>query len=218
MQSETFDEALNDAWRSAESTAVLYFLKRAVALDSTLDEIEAALSFEPVKGHLKNVRLGDILASGRTEQQSAPEVEPAAQRGVRRVHKVAAAPVKRQRRSDAELQAIKDLLLTRLRKIPAGVDTRRLSDWVNQAGHSVNTMKVNLMLNGLEKDGYVQSDDGRPKTWRVKAQGRVSPEPMIIKKAQASGSTPTPQPTELLSHQEIQSRANALRERFLASS
>lgn len=216
MQSDTFDEALNDAWRSAESTAVLYFLKRAIALDSTLDEIEAALSFEPVKAHLKNIRLGDILGAARAEQ-TAPAVHSGSRRGTRRVTKAAAAPVKRQRRSGTEIQAIRDLLLTRLQKIPAGVDTPRLSEWVNQAGHKIDTMKVNLLLNGLESAGHVQSDDGRPKTWRIKAQGRVSAEPMIIKKAQVPAASDPPQATELLSQQEIQSQANALRERFFAS-
>ena len=217
MQSDTLDEALNDAWRSAENTAVLYFLKRAIALDSTLEEIEAALSFEPVKEHLKNIRLGDILGSARNDQE-APEDHHKVRRPMRRVNKVAAAPVKRQRRSGTEIQAIKDLLLTRLQKIPAGVDTPRLAEWVNEAGHKIDTMKVNLLLNGLESSGHVQSDDGRPKTWRVKTQGRISAEPMVIKKAQASATNDHVQPTELLSQQEIQSAAAALRERFFASS
>ena len=215
MQSDTLDEALNDAWRSAESTAVLYFLKRAVALDSTLDEIEAALSFEPVKEYLKNIRLGDVLGSARVQQEAPAEVLKA-RRPIRRVNKATAAPLKRQRRSGVEIQAIKDLLLTRLQKIPAGVDTPRLAAWVNEAGHKIDTMKVNLLLNQLESSGHVQSDDGRPKTWRIKAQGRVSAEPMVIKKAQAPAAAAHAQPTERLSQQEIQSAAAVLRERFFA--
>ena len=108
-----------------------------------------------------------------------------------------------------------------LKSVSAGLSTPELSDLLQRQGFSIDTATANLILKNMEVAGQITGDMGRPRTWRLKNQGRQTAEPIVIRKAQDRQAEPAPAPatstSTLLSQAEIQSAANTLRERFFAS-
>ena len=107
------------------------------------------------------------------------------------------------------------MLLDSLQSARNGLITPELGEAVRVAGHSVGNQKINLVLNAMERSKMVECDDGRPKTWRIKApRGRTAAEPVVIRRA--SRPEEETDPATLMSHQEIKAAAANLRDRFFA--
>ena len=114
-----------------------------------------------------------------------------------------------------------------------GIDTRQLSSALQGSGIAIDVAKCNMVLKDMERAHLIMGDDGRPRVWRVKVQGRAMAEPIVIRKSSPSQdnssatavSTVAPAPqassgsssVSLLSQSEVKSAADVLRARFFSA-
>ena len=207
----THDDKLSALWQEGARDFAVAFFKRAIHADLTLAELAATLQFDSVQSELANITMRQILApASATPPQAAPVVA-----------KKVAETNQGQRRDKRQTEKIKSVLMDSLRSVSAGLSTPELSDLLQRKGFSIDTATANLILKNMETAGQITGDMGRPRTWRLKNQGRQTAEPIVIRKAQDRNAEPPPAPatstSTLLSQAEIQSAANTLRERFFAS-
>ena len=206
----THDEKLSALWQEGARDFAVAFFKRAIHADLTLAELAATLQFDSVQSELANITMRQVLApapSAPLAPQVAAKKVPETNRG--------------QRRDKRQTEKIKSVLMESLRSVNAGLSTPELSDILQRRGFSIDTATANLILKNMETAGQITGDMGRPRTWRLKNQGRQNAEPIVIRKAQDRAAEAMPAPaaasSTLLSQAEIQSAANTLRERFFAS-
>ena len=210
----THDDKLSALWQEGARDFAVAFFKRAIHADLTLAELAATLDFESVQSELANITMRQVLAPAPT-----PAAAPQAPQQV--VAKQDTETSRGQRRDKRQTEKIKSVLMDSLRSVNAGLSTPELSDVLQRRGFSIDTATANLILKNMEIAGQITGDMGRPRTWRLRNQGRQSAEPIVIRKAQDRSAEATPAPSTssstLLSQAEIQSAANTLRERFFAS-
>lgn len=175
---QPYEERLASLWQEGNRDIAISFLKRAITPSMTLAELAQALEFPQVREHLDDIGLTDIFVQKSVAQQPR---QPARTSGE-------TAP--RKRRSAAEMQALRDAVMERLQVAVSPTTTQHLCDVLEKAGHDVDLLQINRLLNGLEADGYVLCTGGKPKGWRLKPQGRTAPDPLVIRKASASSPTP----------------------------
>ncbi len=209
----THDDKLSALWQEGARDFAVAFFKRAIHADLTLAELAATLQFESVQCELANITMRQVLSSA-----AAPTAAP---QTATVVAKKVVETNRGQRRDKRQTEKIKAALMEALKSVSAGMSTPELSDLLQRKGFSVDTATANLILKNMETAGQLTGDMGRPRTWRLKNQGRQSAEPIVIRKAQDRNAAPAAAPamssSTLLSQAEIQSAANTLRERFFAS-
>lgn len=214
MTTQEIEEKLSDLWQEGSRDVAVAFFRRAIHGELTLAELAATLEFSAVKGELKNITMRQVL--------TLPQIETPTMQARPEVQKIAATS-KGQRRDKRQTEKIKHVLLDALKSVGAGLSTPELSDMLQRKGFGIDTATANLILKNMEQTSLITGDMGRPRTWRLKNQGRQVPEPIVIRKAQdrtAEAVTPAAAPqaqVSLLSQAEIQSAAATLRERFFAS-
>lgn len=148
----------------------------------TLRELAQALAFEHANTYLDDIHLRDVL--------SAPS-EGAAPAGVEVTAPAEAASerARRRRRGPKEMEALRDMVLERLRASMGSTTSSHLCEVLANGGHDVDALQMNRLLSQLEEQGYVTCLGGKPKTWRLKPAGRTAPEPMQIRRASAAAPT-----------------------------
>ena len=217
---ETMQERLSTLWNQGSRDLAVAFFRRAIGLDMSLAELAAALQFDHVVDHLPQIRLRDILAR--------PEPTPQAARPVPVSKPSAARDAKRSRRSPAQSRKVRTLLMEMIAAAPDGIDTRQLASALQSSGIAIDVAKCNMVLKDMERAHLIVGDDGRPRVWRAKAQGRAVAEPIVIRKSQESSSAspaskapaatpPAPSSVSLLSQSEVKSAADVLRARFFSA-
>jgi len=177
-QVNDYQDRLTSLWNEGSKDIAVAFLRRATSYEMSLQELATALQFEEVRKHISDLTLGDILPP----KPQAQEVKTAAVRPVRTTHKVAQKS-RRKRRSADEIAALRDALMGRLQAAVGSVTTSHLRDVLSNGGHDVDLLQLGRMLAALEQEGYVTCLGGKPKAWRLKPQGRIAPEPLVIRKA-----------------------------------
>jgi hypothetical protein len=163
-------------WQQIQRHNASLFLRHAMRLDMTLEQVMAAMQFENCAELAKDVRLGDLLQPQLQASQTEPR--PAA---------APAAPTKaskerRRRRGPEEMTQLREAVLERMRAAMGSVTTTHLCDVLKNGGFDVDLLQMNRTLNGLEEEGYLVSLGGKPKSWRLKPQGRMAPEPMVVRR------------------------------------
>ena len=170
---EQFEQRLAYLWKEGSRDIAISFLRRAVTLDINLAELVAALQFPEVQQYLETIRLKDVL---RLAQQPVVGWQPT----------MVPPRAKRKRRSGEEMQQLKNHILRMLVAEPGSLNTSQICAALQEAGHDVDTIRANLLLKALEKDGLVADLGGKPKGWRAQHPGKRTAEPVLIKKKQAS--------------------------------
>ena len=225
---ETMQERLSTLWNQGSRDLAVAFFRRAIGLDMTLAELAAALQFDHVVDHLAQIRLRDILARS--------EPTPHAPRPPQVNKPSAVRDSKRSRRSPAQSRKVRTLLMDMITAAPDGIDTRQLSSALQDNGIAIDVAKCNMVLKDMERALLIVGDDGRPRVWRLKVQGRAMAEPIVIRKSQdpsaaattthvaaSSSSAPSasapasPSSVSLLSQSEVKSAADVLRARFFSA-
>lgn len=175
---QPYEERLASLWQEGNRDIAISFLKRAITPTMTLAELAQALEFPQVREHLEDIGLTDIFVRRPATPQASQPAQPV----------VSKAP--RKRRSAAEMQALRDTVMERLQAAVSPTTTQHLCHVLEKAGHEVDLLQLNRLLNGLEAEGYVVSTGGKPKGWRLKPQGRTAPDPLVIRKAAANSTSP----------------------------
>lgn len=170
---EQFEQRLAYLWKEGSRDIAVSFLRRAVSIDINLAELLVALQFPDVQQYLGSIRLKDVLrlSSAAPSPAKPMTVPPRA---------------KRKRRSGEEMQQIKNHILRLLVAEPGTLNTSQICSALQEAGHEVDTIRANVLLKALEKDGLVADLGGKPKSWRAQHPGKRTAEPVLIKKKQAS--------------------------------
>lgn len=177
---DDFAARLHTLWRSGTHEVAVGFLRRAVHLDMTLRELAQALNFEHANEHLDHIRLGEVL-----RRSQVPAAQPDAQEAAAAAAPAARAPAaaRRKRRGPEELEALREMVLERLRASMGSTTSAHLCEVLRNGGHDIDMLQMNRLLNQLETQGYVTCLGGKPKSWRLKPAGRTAPEPMQIRRA-----------------------------------
>lgn len=168
-------ERFDAVWQQIEKNNAVLFLRHALRLDMSLQQLLQALEYRNVHELLAEVRLSDILVNALRQNQA-----PATERRATPTNKVAKA--RRKRRGADEINQLRDTVLDRMRSAMGSVTTSHLCDVLNNGGFDVDLLQMNRLLNALEQQGYVTCLGGKPKAWRLKPQGRTAPEPMVVRK------------------------------------
>ncbi len=163
--------------------------------DITLAELEAILNFDAVNKELGNIRLGDVMNQKAVAARKEPTLATSPSAAAAGASAAAAAPTKASRtregsrRSPRETEAMKAMLLSVLEAQSSGLTTPQLCDKLQAGGYKADAATATLLLRNLEANEKVQSDNGRPKTWRLaqpsQAAAKRSAMPMFIRKAAA---------------------------------
>ncbi len=217
---ETMQERLSTLWKQGSQDLAVAFFRRAIGLDMNLAELAAALQFDHVVDHLPQIRLRDIL----TRSESSPQ----AARPSHTSKPLVARDAKRSRRSPAQSRKVRSMLMELISAASDGTDTRQLSSALQGCGIAIDVPKCNMVLKDMERADLIVGDDGRPRVWRARVQGRAVAEPIVIRKSQESSgaapSTHVPAATppasssvSLLSQSEVKSAADVLRARFFSA-
>jgi hypothetical protein len=170
---EQFEERLMSLWKQGSRDVAVSFLQRVVTPDITLTELLAALQFDGVEEYLDDICLRDVF-------RMPARIVPGPQATV-----VPPRP-KRKRRSPEEMQQMKAQIMAMLSQEPGSLSTSQICAALQAAGHDVDTIRANHLLKALEQDGTVVDLGGKPKAWRAITAGKRTPEPVLIKKKQAS--------------------------------
>lgn len=155
---EPYDEHLKNLWTEGTRDIAVAFLKRAIGPTTSLAELHTALQFDGVKPYLSSIRLSDVLgpvggdAARGYVAQSAAEGQPR---------------VPRRRRSAEQMQQLRQAILDLLGESIESLNTTQICQSLEQRGHEVDTMRVNLLLKGLLTDKSVRDLGGKPKAWRL---------------------------------------------------
>jgi hypothetical protein len=177
-KNQPIEERLSQLWQEGARDIAISFLKRAIHPELTLAELETILRFDAVSPELKSICLRDVLAPARAAASSEANAVPrkAAQPAHPRAPRAG-------RRSPAQTEGMKQLLVTTLEAKSGGLTTPQLCDKLQTGGFKADAPTATLLLRSMETEGVLLSDNGRPKTWRLKNSGRRVPAPMIIRKA-----------------------------------
>jgi hypothetical protein len=188
---QPIQERLSQLWQEGARDFAISFLRRAMHADITLSELEAILHFDAVRSELKHIRLRDVMSQKAAPVGKPFELsEPAS--ASRPSSSSAPAPLSRKRtgsrRSPKQTDAMKQLLLKVLADESAGLSTPNLCNKLQEGGFKADAPTATLLLRMMETSGELQSDNGRPKTWRLKDAGRRSTpaSSMFIRKAHSS--------------------------------
>jgi hypothetical protein len=170
---EQFEQHLMSVWKQGSRDVAVSFLQRVVTPDITLSELLAALQFDGVQEYLDDISLRDVfrMASSMVASPQAMLLPPR---------------IKRKRRSAEEMQQMKTQVLGMLTQESGTLSTSQVCAALQATGHDVDTVRANLVLKGLEKEGLVTDLGGKPKSWRAQTPGKRAAEPVLIKKKQAS--------------------------------
>jgi hypothetical protein len=153
---EPFEQHLKNLWTEGTRDIAVAFLQRAVSPNNSLAELYSALEFEGVQPYLSSIRLSDVLASIKTRAPAPAVTRPPASK-----------PVNRKRRSAEQMQAMREGIIALLSESPESLDTTQICADLAERGHSIDTMRANLLLKGLLKEGLVRDLGGKPKAWRL---------------------------------------------------
>ena len=185
MTNKTIEERLSQLWQEGAREIAISFLKRAIHPELTLAELETILRFDAVSPELGRICLRDVLAPARPAARSEVSAVP------RKVAPPASPRVPRAgRRSPEQTEGMKQMLVATLEAKSSGLTTPQLCDKLQVAGFKADAPTATLLLRMMESEGVLQSDNGRPKTWRLKNSGRRVAAPMIIRKAAPPSEAP----------------------------
>jgi hypothetical protein len=154
---EPFEEHLKNLWTEGTRDIAVAFLQRALQPNSSLAELRAALQFEGVRPYLSTIRLSDVLAQAKVRPAPTAPTATAA----------SAARRPRRRRSAAQMAQMREAIVALLSESPESLNTTQICADLSKRGHGVDTMRVNLLLKGLLKEGAVRDLGGKPKAWRL---------------------------------------------------
>lgn len=162
---EQFEQQLQNLWQEGGRDLAVSFLKRAVSPEMPLAKLVAALNFRDVQNHLGSITLRDILgAVGRPEATATAEAaqeRPKAKKATRR-----------KRRSAAELDDIRSLVVGMLVDEPGSLNTTQIVAGLAQEGQDFDSMRVNALMRTLQQEELVSDLGGKPKAWRATAKLR----------------------------------------------
>jgi hypothetical protein len=180
-KNQPIEERLSQLWQEGARDIAISFLKRAIHPELTLAELETILRFDAVSPELDSICLRDVLAPARAAASSEVGAVP------RRVAQSPAGPraPRAGRRSPEQTEGMKQMLIATLEAKSSGLTTPQLCDKLQAGGFKADAPTATLLLRSMETEGVLLSDNGRPKTWRLKNSGRRVPAPMIIRKAPA---------------------------------
>lgn len=156
---EPYDEHLKNLWTEGTRDIAVAFLKRAIGPTNSLAELHTALQFDGVKPYLSSIRLSDVLGTVRAEPTGAHAAHHASAG-------LARAP-RRKRRSAEQMQELRQAILDLLGESVESLNTTQICQSLEQRGHEVDAMRVNLLLKGLLQDKSVRDLGGKPKAWRL---------------------------------------------------
>lgn len=184
---DDFTARLQTLWTSGTQEVAVSFLRRAVHLDMSLRELAQALAFEHATAYLDDIRLSDVLRRSQTE---ALQVAPSAASPTTAETKAEPERARRRRRGPKEIEALREMVLERLRASMGSTTSAHLCEVLANGGHEIDALQMNRLLGQLEEQGYVTCLGGKPKAWRLKPAGRTAPEPMQIRRAAAAATVP----------------------------
>ena len=148
-------EELDKMWGESERDLAISFLKRAVRIDMTMEDLITVLSFPHIKPHLASIDLSLFVA---------PKSSSAVQRtGLR----AARAHTSRQ----AMLAKKREMILQVLRRAPAGLTSPEVRVELRRLGHATSSSQVYHLLRLLLADAQVVSAGDRVKTWQLSHAG-----------------------------------------------
>lgn len=169
-------------WQQIQKHNAVLFLRHALRIDMTLEQVLQALSYQNTGDQVANLRLADVLLPQQQRDAAAAATQSPAP------SKDDATRTRRKRRGPEEIHKLREQVLERMRAAMGSVTTSHLCDVLNNGGFEVDLLQMNRLLVGLEQDGYLMCLGGKPKNWRLKPQGRTAPEPMVVVRRAPSSS------------------------------